>query len=376
MDHRQRKLEKKRKKRAARKRTRGEAIRKPGGNQALIRLASRAPFGPCAVSRGWDDDGGLPSLVTALVTHGLPDGRLLPSLAMVDRTCLGVKDAFVAAPVSARQFDGFCERVGTAQGGMDECEPLVAQSIVYHAIAYARRLGFEPHPSFPDVLFGPRPAALIATPWHENDEPIYLAGPDDNVRSILGRLESAVGRDRFRFVAEVGEGPGLLDLADEDFEVLADDEADLDDRDGAGDRGEGREGVVEPYDLVGEIAHLVRRCEQGESVVIGLGGFVLFSSTAGDAWLLDAFENGALNLVRDHERADVTISEDDDQVSIHWPGTYTIRGPDFVTDALHGRSLIIRGYPTDTIRSAIERLRQVAETPARTGSGVARRSRS
>ncbi|MBI2893404.1 MAG: hypothetical protein HYY06_07615 [Deltaproteobacteria bacterium] len=107
MNHRQRRLEKKRKKRTEKKRTRSGAARKPGNNQALIGTASRSPFGPCALSHGWDDEDGVPNLVSAVVTRRLPDGRLLPSLVLVDRTCLGVKDGFVAAPVSEGQLDSF-----------------------------------------------------------------------------------------------------------------------------------------------------------------------------------------------------------------------------------------------------------------------------
>ncbi len=37
---------------------------------------------------------------------------------------------------------------------MVPCELAVAQSIVYNALDYAASLGFEPHPDFPEPLFG------------------------------------------------------------------------------------------------------------------------------------------------------------------------------------------------------------------------------
>lgn len=91
--------------------------------------------------------------------------------------------------------------------------------------------------------------------------------------------------------------------------------------------------------------------------MIGLGDFVLFSSTTGDAWLLEAFSNGALNLMRDYEPADYRIAEDGERVEVEWRGSYQLRGADFVTDALPGAQRVVHGYPTEAIRATIERLR-------------------
>jgi hypothetical protein len=100
---------------------------------------------------------------------------------------------------------------------MEDCEPLLAQSIVFHAVDYAAKLGFAPNQDFHEPLVGPRPVELLATPWASSERPLYIPGPDDNVARILHQLESAVGED-FQ-LGDVGEDP-LDDASDEDAEEL------------------------------------------------------------------------------------------------------------------------------------------------------------
>jgi hypothetical protein len=213
-DRRQRKLEKKKKKReTAKKRVRAEMARRPSDEERLIRSAARCPFGPCAINLGWNDEGvGPPSLVTVVVTRALDDEQLLPTVAMVDRTCLGVKDGFVMPPLSRSELPELLERIYRVHGGVEDCEPLVAQSVVFHAVDYARRLGFEPHPDAELSLFEPRPAELLATAWHAAEHPMYVSGPDDDVDAIVARLEAAVGADNF----DVIRGDLFEDFDDDD----------------------------------------------------------------------------------------------------------------------------------------------------------------
>jgi hypothetical protein len=195
MDRRQRKLQEKKKKRElAKKRTRLEAANRPSDEQLWVRAGSRAPIGPCFVSLGWDDTS-TPQLVSLLVTRALSDGDLLPHILLLDRTCLGVKNAMVLAPMPEDELDELVERVGTPHGGMEECDALVAQSLGFHALDYAARLGFAPNPDFHEALLGPRPDELTLTPWASAERPVYVPGPDDDIASILAQLQRAAGED-------------------------------------------------------------------------------------------------------------------------------------------------------------------------------------
>lgn len=65
-------------------------------------------------------------------------------------------------------------------------------------------------------------------------------------------------------------------------------------------------------------------------MVIGLGGFVLFCAN-GDVWLIDAFAEDALNLMRGCAREEFSMFEDSTTLRIEWRGTYSIDGDFFAT---------------------------------------------
>jgi hypothetical protein len=223
---RQKKREQQKKKREAVK----TKIRQQQGGLAtslegVIRHAASCPFGPVFVSPGWDDiaEQGALSLVTVVVTRELPDNRLVLGVALVDRTCLGIKSAFAMAPMGSSELAALLDNIGRSyNGAMEQCDPLIGQSIVFHAIDYARSLGFLPHPDFPALLFGPRPNMLIETPYARPATPIYISGPHDNARQIIAQLERAVGRDNFAFTFGEPEFPipdePLMMLDEEDME--------------------------------------------------------------------------------------------------------------------------------------------------------------
>ena len=220
MDRRAKRREKKRQNRAqAKKEARSLAARRPSELTLLLRSAARGAFGPCFVSSGWDDPGS-PALVTVVVTRRLPTGELVPGTALVDRTCLGIKNAFASEPLEPRELTDYIAQLAEAHGGMLPCEPIVAQSVVFHARDYAQSLGFEPHRDFPAALFGPRPEVLVDTPWHAPEKPIYLSGPYDDTSTILSRLEKAVGFGNFEHIDLSAE----LSAEDEDEDFDLDDE--------------------------------------------------------------------------------------------------------------------------------------------------------
>jgi len=97
--------------------------------------------------------------------------------------------------------------IGQQGDPLQRCEPLVAQSVVYQALDYARALGFSPHSDFEESLMGPRPVDVLDTPMSHPTRPIYWSGPDDNVPSILQRLTVAVGKGNYDFVSMADQAP-------------------------------------------------------------------------------------------------------------------------------------------------------------------------
>jgi hypothetical protein len=224
---RQKKLEKSRKKRdLVKKQARQREAQYQGAS--LLRLAQGAPFGPTWVSASLDEPDAeqSPPLVTVVVTRRVR-GLLVAEIVIVDRTCLGVKNAMLLPLISESDL---LERLDALAGGGTEfrdCEPLEAQSVVFHALDYARSLGFFAHEDFEVALFEPRPASLSETPLAKPARPIYISGPHDDVPMILDRLDRHMGPDNYQFLAGIG---GIEDLLgwdeDQDEDVDSDEDAD------------------------------------------------------------------------------------------------------------------------------------------------------
>jgi hypothetical protein len=207
----------KKKREEAKKKERKKQLGQPTSEEGLLRRAADYPPGPAYLSAGWREESA-PALVTAVATRLLPNGRYLAGVALVDRTCLGVKSGYALPVVDRAELDEFLADAEEAHGGMEEHEPALVASLVFSAIDYARSLGFQPDPAFPAGVFGPRPAALTPTPFAKPARPLYIAGPDDNVPAILAQLEAAVGPDGFDFTLGAereDEEEELDDLDDE-----------------------------------------------------------------------------------------------------------------------------------------------------------------
>ena len=213
---RQKKLESARKKRELlKKETRKREAQFQG--KSLLRIAQAAPFGPCWISASIDElDNELTvPIITAVVTRRVR-GLLLPEIVLVDRTCLGVKNAMLLPLQTAADLLEHLDALVIRGEELRPCEPLEVQSVVFHALDYARSLGFFAHEDFESALFEPRPEALLATPLATPARPVFISGPNDDVQQILGHLDERVGRDNYVFFA------GDFDLnsldEDEDYE--------------------------------------------------------------------------------------------------------------------------------------------------------------
>ena len=184
---RQKKLEKQKKKRAQHAAAaRGPTKGRSEAQKMLLARAAHAPAGDAWASVEWRENA--PALVTVVVTRKLPDGSLVAGVALVDRTSLGIKNGQLRGPLRGREVDAFIGQLGRINPrGMEVVSERTARSILHHAVAYARTLGFEPHPDFPMSLLGPADD-LEDTPLAKPDRPVYVAEPEDDSPKIVSRL--------------------------------------------------------------------------------------------------------------------------------------------------------------------------------------------
>jgi len=90
-----------------------------------------------------------------------------------------------------------------------------------------------------------------------------------------------------------------------------------------------------------------------------LGVFVLFSTTDGDAWLLEVTESDALQVAASKEILSVDFEENPETIEINWSHTFEIKDKQFVITAYKEKTVqAIDNYPTHSIIAAIKRIRK------------------
>jgi len=111
--------------------------------------------------------------------------------------------------------------------------------------------------------------------------------------------------------------------------------------------------------LQNAINAIQKAASQGVQKVHELGVFVLFSTTEGDAWLLEVTEADALQVAAGKEILTVDFEENPETIEISWTHTYEIRDRQFVITAYKDKKVEeIDNYPTPPISAAIKRIRK------------------
>ncbi len=178
-------------------------IAPPAGSLAGLRPAA-LPIYECLVPAGLFEKG----IGNLLVSRKLPDGNLVVGGFLVDAWCLGVKNALLQVWSEAK-WERQVDRLGVREEP-EEVEPAYAKKLILDAVAYARDLGFAPHPDY-------RAAARILEGIDETqcsevfafgqaERPHFFAGPNDTLarcRQILDTLRARLGPDGFHYTVSV-----------------------------------------------------------------------------------------------------------------------------------------------------------------------------
>lgn len=102
--------------------------------------------------------------------------------------------------------------------------------------------------------------------------------------------------------------------------------------------------------LAAEIRYIQRRAAEHDGRWVMLGSLALFSTEAGDAWLLDPEDHVAARLARNGDPEDIYIEETTTRFGIGWKGNYRIDGDAFVyIEKDSGRITAILGLPVRRI---------------------------
>jgi hypothetical protein len=207
---RQKKLEKRASKRKEKKHEIARAT--PTGLPEQLRAATRYPVHDCFISEHVWTHG----LGSVMLSRELPNGSIALAVFLVDRSCLGIKDAFARIEgeyTYQRQLTDM-----RSQSALKEASPACVRKLVEGAAAYAEALGLHPHPDYAKVklIFGDIDAAACPESYEfgKDGKPFFAAGPHDTparCRQILATLERTCGTGNYDFLLPMQSGGELTD---------------------------------------------------------------------------------------------------------------------------------------------------------------------
>ena len=168
----------------------------------LIKKAKQFPINECLVNEDWQGKG----LANILLSRKQPNNELIIGVFLVDIYCLGIKNTFCNANISLEDYEKLKFRM-SQESSLITCDPKLANRIIYGAVEYARRLGFEPQKDFAlsqFILDEPSDADLLFdVEFGKDGKPLYIAGPNDNVDHVMKQLSKNVREENFHYVLPV-----------------------------------------------------------------------------------------------------------------------------------------------------------------------------
>ena len=163
--------------------------------------ASAAPILDSLITEDFGEAG----LGQAIFSRQLPSGEVAFAVFLIDRYCLGVKDAFggIRSRAEYRELIDHFEENAT----LVELPPADLRCLIEEAVEYARDLGLEPHSDLRRVqpIFGdidPSDATEHFEFGHEG-RPLFIAGPNEDLQRcyrILSILEDRCGKGGFHHI--------------------------------------------------------------------------------------------------------------------------------------------------------------------------------
>jgi hypothetical protein len=223
-----RKHQKKLERRTAKRKEKKQLVTREQNTPITERLteATRFPVLDCRISNSLQDSG----IGWVLLSRELPGRQVAVASFLVDRYCLGVKDAF-GEVLSRPEYNNKYLRKAASEMASQSVSPADARKLIEDAVAYARGLGLHPHADYfkAILLFGSVNAAEGTDHFEfgKDGKPFFVAGPHDTperCRQILGVLNESCGPGNYHYVLPL-TGPDLeRELPGPDEEDLEEEE--------------------------------------------------------------------------------------------------------------------------------------------------------
>lgn len=219
-----RKRQQKLQKKAAKRKSRQQGLVRAASQLMMpsLRKAGDWPLYEVLLNEDWDQPQTLSSIVVA---RRSPNGYIATGNFLVDRGCLGVKNAF-GRLVDETSYRKFVREMGEHQR-MIQADIHLAAKIVRDAIAYARQFGFQPNRDTPQAMqvlgnVDPDVCTIDIPLGGEDGKPFFHSGPYDDVGRIVTKLTKAVGPDGFTVIIDMRGS----DFFDDNDDYLDDEQRD------------------------------------------------------------------------------------------------------------------------------------------------------
>jgi hypothetical protein len=196
-----------------------------------FRRTASAPVLDCLLCGRFEGNG----MGQLLFSRELRSGEIATAVFLIDRYCLGIKDAF-GRILHQSEYREVIERC-YGLGHVVRLDSHTARRLVEDAVAYARDLGFEPHPDYfrAAPIFGDVDPALASRTFEfgRDGKPCFIAGPHDSparIERILDQRRDRRGEDGLHCLVRVEESDllnrefSLAEVDEDDSEVWDDEE--------------------------------------------------------------------------------------------------------------------------------------------------------
>ena len=159
------------------------------------------PIYECMINPSWREDG----LATILLSRRQPDGGIVFGTYLVDTLCLGLKDTMCNADMSEWEYARELRTSLNPNEELVECSMPLAHHVIYGAIEFASQFGFKPQKDFKLSRYVLEDRDYIEpcvedVEFGKDGEPMFVAGPYDDVEYVMRKLRSEAGEGNFSFV--------------------------------------------------------------------------------------------------------------------------------------------------------------------------------
>ncbi len=222
-------------------RARREAKRKEKRKSAKPQLSSRSkkailraglawPVMECWINEAWKDPTQLNQIVVA--RRNPATGEVIVGLYLVDRACLGVKNAHAANFINAETFRREMLAHLSQEQKFVKIDFNLAVKILKVGMEYGAQFGFRPHRDYEDASIllqdaDPDAVDVEISVGGPDGKPMFMSGPYDNVPKIMARLTHLLGPDGFTCLLRIDPDRGMFLDGDETLDWGVDDGKDI-----------------------------------------------------------------------------------------------------------------------------------------------------